>query len=443
MPEMDFRWRERDAGVRRKTPGSLERFQRAERSLSGGVSSRIRRGGRPYPLYFTHGARSRVWDVDGNSYIDYGLAWGPLILGHAPEAVAERLAAQARRELVFGAQCDLEIEVSEKLTSIIPCADLVSFASSGTEIVLLALRLARAVTGRLKYLKFEGHYHGWADQTLVNYHPTQAEIDAAGGRPIGVASGQLPHEYLAPAVWNDRESVERAFAGQAHEISAVICEPLLCNSGCIPAEPGFLEFLRDITTRHGALLIFDEVITGFRIDLRGAQGRYGVTPDLATYAKAVGAGTPLSVLAGRREYMDWIADGRVLSAGSMNGNPMCLAAAAVALDILSADGGAVYGPLRQRSDRLRRGIETRLQSTGLPVVTLGDGPVFQVLLQPRPPRNYRETLAADREAYSRFTLALLDEGIIVPHDGRWYVSVAHTDEDIDETLAAVGRAVAG
>ena len=234
---------------------------------------------------------------------------------------------------------------------------MVCFGGSGTEIVQVALRLARAATGRTKYIKFEGHYHGWADSVLVSYHPTPEEIDRAEGEPVGVGSGQLPATSVAIAEWNDRAGVERAFAAYPDEISAVICEPVLCNSGCIPPENGFLEFLRDITPRSGALLIFDEVITGFRMSLGGAQEFYGVTPDLATYAKAVGGGMPLSVLAGKREYMDLIASGKVVHAGTLNGNPVALASAKAALDVLAADYGAIYSELRRRGEALRTGLE--------------------------------------------------------------------------------------
>jgi len=436
-----FRAAEREESIRRKTPGSIERYRRARRSLAGGVSSGMRRTARPHPLYFDHGAGSRLIDVDGNSYLDYGLAWGPAILGHAPPEVSEAIAAQAKRGLTFGAQHDLEIEVAERLTTLIPCADAVCFANSGTEIVEVALRLARAATGRRKYLKFEGHYHGWNDGVLVSYQPAIEQIRAAGGAPVPVGNGQLPADHVVVAEWNSRKDVEAAFAAHPEEISAVICEPLLCNNGCIPPEAGFLEFLREKTETEGALLIFDEVITGFRLGLHGAQGLYGVTPDLATYAKAVGSGTPLSVLAGRSKYMDLISNGSVVHTGTLNGNPVVLAAAKAALEILSRDEGAVYETMRRRGEHLRRGLETMLRSAGYAVVTAGEGTVFHLSFLDRPARNYRELLAADKALYSDFALALLDEGVLVLPDGRWYLSTAHSDEDIQATLAAAERIV--
>lgn len=424
----------REASVRAKTRGSLERYERSCRTIAGGVSSGLRRSVRPYPLFFDHGKGSHVWDVDGNEYIDYGLAWGPLILGQSPDCMVEAICRQAPRAITFGAQHDLEYQVSELLTGIIPCADLVSFMNSGTEIVQVAMRLARAVTGRMKYLKFEGHYHGWADQALVSYHPL-----ADQGRPVGVGKGQLPHDYVVVVDWNSREQVEQAF--REHEISAIVCEPLLANSGCIPAEPGFLQFLREITTSNGALLIFDEVITGLRLELGGGQARYGVIPDLATFAKAVGAGLPLSVLAGKREYMQMIATGEVIHAGSMNGNPLTLAGAYAGLRKLHREAETIYPRMRRLGERLAEGLVRIMRDAGRPAIATGDGPVFTLHLQERAPRTYRDTLADDMKAYSDFALGLLDEGVQVLPDARWYLSAAHTDDDIDATLAAAARAV--
>ena len=442
IKEAGFNAEQRERSVRRKTPGSWQRFVRAQKSLAGGVSSGLRRSARPYPLYYSAGEGSRLTDVDGNSYLDYGLAWGPLILGHAPPAVANAVQQQLARGFTYGAQHDWEFEVAELLTAVIPCAERVCFANSGTEIVQVALRLARAATGKSKLLKFEGHYHGWADEVLVSYHPSAAELDEAAGKPIGIGAGQRPHDNIFIAAWNDRDAVERIFSRHSAEIACVICEPLLSNSGCIPPEPGFLQFLREITRRHGALLIFDEVITGFRIDLRGGQGYYGVTPDLATYAKAIAAGLPLSALAGEAEIMELVASGRVVHAGTMNGNPLVLAAAKATLDILSYNNGAAYNPLRTRSDRLRQELQQLLAQAGYRVVTSGVGPVFQLSFMDQPPRNYRDTLQANRDLYSDFSLALLDEGVLVLPDGRWYVSIAHSDDDVDFTLAAVKRVLA-
>ncbi len=427
--------------MRAKTGKSLERFERSKRVLPGGVASGVRRAARPYPLFFTHGEGARVWDADGNEYLDYGLAWGPLMLGHRPPAVTAAIRAQLEKDLTFGAQHDLEYEVAERFTSIVPCADQVCFANSGTEIVQVALRLARAVTGRAKYLKFEGHYHGWDDSVLVSYKSSSEELEAADGAPIGMAMGQRPDPIAVVAEWNNETSVRRAFERHPGAISAVICESMLANNGCVEPAAGFLELLREITREQGALLVFDEVITGFRLALAGGQGRYGVTPDLATYAKAIGAGTALSALGGRREFMDYIADGRVVHAGSLNGNPLSLAAAKAALDYLAEPSNEVYPRLEHLGTRLREGLVAILRGAGHVVVTQGEPAVFQIAFRSEPARNYRETLTSDTQKYSDFALALLDEGVIVLPDGRWYTSTAHTEADIDGTLAAAERAV--
>ena len=379
--------------------------------------------------------------MDGNSYLDYGLAWGHLILGHAPPEILEAVTRQLQKGFTFGAQHDLEFEVAEKLVEIIPCADAVCFANSGSEAVQLALRLARAATGRKKVLKFEGHYHGSTEGILVSYHPTPTQIAAAEGDPIPVGPGQVPPDHVIVTEWNSVAGVEEAFAFAGSEIAAVICEPLLCNSGCIPPLPGFLDFLRRITERHHAVLIFDEVITGFRLDLRGAQGYYEVTPDLATYGKAVGGGVPVSVLAGRSELMSLISERKVVHMGTLNGNPFSLSAVRATLEVLSRDDGAIFSDLHRRGKRLREGLQRHLQAKGLQVVTSGEGPVFQLSFMDKPPTNYRQTLAADRAIYSDFAVSLLDERVFVLPDGRWYLSAAHSDEDVEATLAAAELAI--
>lgn len=431
---------QREEQVRAKTRGSLTRWERSSHSLAGGVSSGLRRSARPYPLFFDHGKGARLVDVDGNEFLDYTLGWGPNILGNAPDFLVEAIREAASHGLTYGAQHDLEFEVAELLTGAIPCADRVCFANSGTEIVQVALRLARAATGRKKVIKFEGHYHGWDDSVLLSYHPTTEQIREANGRAIHEGNGQLPADYTLIAQWNDQESVAALFAEHGSDVASIICEPLMCNSGCIPPAPGFLEFLRETATRHGALLIFDEVITGFRLALGGAQEFYGVLPDLATYAKAVGAGTPLSVLAGKEEYMRLIEQGSVIHAGTLNGNPLALSAAKAALQYLTGSADSCYTTMAARGSRLRSGIMELLTARGLPACTAGEGPVFHVSFIGQQPRNYRDLLDADRKLYSDFVLALLDEGVLPLPDGRWYLSAAHTDADIDATLKAIERA---
>lgn len=432
MNPYDFQPAAREARIRANTPGSLAAYTRSQKSLAGGVSTALRRSAKPYPMFYSHGEGAWITDVDGNRFIDYTLAWGPLILGHAPATVNEALAAQLPKGHTFGAQHALECEAAELLCEAIPCAGKVAFANSGTEIVQVALRLARAITGRALYLKFEGHYHGWDDSVLVSYKPAAA--DCGSMSPIPVGTGQRPWSGAVVARWNDRASVAAAFAAHHGEISAIICEPMLCNSGCLPPLDGFLEFLRETATAEGALLIFDEVITGFRLSIGGGQAYYGVTPDLATFAKACGGGLPLSVLAGHDDYMSWIAEGKVVHAGTLNGNPLALAAAVASLRALTP---GVYTRLDQLGRVLRSGLEEALRAKGVPVVTTGEGAVFQLHFQAETPREYRDTLAANKALYADFLLALLDAGVLALPDGRWYLSAAHGEDVVEETLRRV------
>src|SRR6185312_2001967 len=260
-------------------------------------------------------------------------------------------------------------------------------------------------TGRAKFLKFEGHYHGWDDSVLQSYHPSAEQLATGNGAPISVGAGQLPAASTVVAQWNNPDSVREAFERNPGEISAIICEPLLCNSGCIAPQAGFLEFLREITAQNGALLIFDEVITGFRLGLAGAQGFYGVTPDLATYAKAVGAGAPLSVLAGRLQYMEMIESGKVVHAGTLNGNLIVLAAARAALTFLMRNSDAIYANLFRRGERLRDGILSILRERGHQVCAAGEGPVFHFAFIGNQPRSYRDLFATNTPKYRDFLLA--------------------------------------
>jgi glutamate-1-semialdehyde 2,1-aminomutase len=441
-PVPDLHIHLREESLTKKLPGSISRLVRASQSLAGGVSSGLRRSAKPLPLYFERGSGPYIEDVDGNRYVDYMLGWGPLILGHAPPAVSEEIIRHLKLGYTFGGQHDLEYEVAEMIQRFVPCADRVAFANSGTEIVQVALRLARACTARQRYLKFEGHYHGWDDTVLVSYHPTAAQISEFGSKPIPVGGGQRADHSAVVVEWNDRTGVEVAFQAHGAEISAVICEPLLCNSGCIPPEPGFLEFLRSITQANGSLLIFDEVITGFRLGLGGAQQHYSVTPDLATFAKAVGGGMPLSVLAGRAKYMDRIASGEVVHAGTLNGNPISLAAAKATLNALSANNGDVYRKMWALGEELKEGLLRRFKQRNVPAVATGGGPVFQIHLQPDTPHTYRDTLASDHALYVNFAVAMLDEGVALLQDGRWYLSTAHARTEIEKTLKAADQVLA-
>ena len=424
---------------------SRELLQRACGSLAGGVSSPFR-AKFPVPLFFAEGEGSRLTDVDGNRYIDYALAWGPLILGHRHPRMVEALAAAARMPHTYGAQHELEYPVAEKIQTLVPCAERVAVTCAGSEGVQLAMRLARAATGREKILKFEGHYHGWMDSALVSYHPPR---DACGPEEephaVLASRGQVRNaaENVVVVRWNSEEALARALDAHAGEIAAVILEPVLCNSGCLMPRPGYLEAVADRTRKAGALLIFDEVITGFRMAPGGAQGALGVTPDLATLGKALGAGAPISAVVGRKDVMELIVDGGVAFGGTFNGNPISMAGALAALETLSENGGAALADANARGERLRDGLAERAEAHGVPCWVGGFGCAFAIHFTSREElREYRDTLDDDAALLRRFLTYALEEGIYILADGRFYVSIAHTDADIEQTLESLDRALA-
>jgi glutamate-1-semialdehyde 2,1-aminomutase len=421
---------------------SQQLLERARQSLTGGVSSPFR-ANFPVPLYFTDGHGARLRDVDGNEYIDYALAWGPMILGYGHPALVEAIRGAAERPHCLGEEHELEIRVAERIQQLVPCAERVAFTSSGSEAVQLAMRLARAYTGRNLILKFEGHYHGWLDSALVSHHPSREEVGPLENPNVVLGSvGQVANaaENVLVAPWNRPDILEEVFAKRGADIAATIMEPVLCNSGCLMPADGYLRTAREICGRHGVLLIFDEVITGFRMGLSGAQGFYGVTPDLATFGKAVAGGLPLSVVAGRREIMEQMFSGGVAFGGTFNGNPVSLAAADATLGELSRDGGALLAQANERGRRLMEGIRAVANRRGVPLTVTGFGAAMALHFANRTElRDYRDTLDDDRAMLQSVLRRALEEGLHLLPDGRLYVSAAHTGEDIEETLAAFER----
>ena len=423
-------------------PTSRAWLARAQQSLTGGVSSPFR-AKFPVPLYFRDGCGSRLEDVDGNRYIDYTLAWGPLILGHRHPRLVEAVRTQAGRPHTYGAEHELEYQVSEKMQALVPCAERVAFCSSGSEAVQLALRLARAFTGRNLVLKFEGHYHGWMDSVLLSYHPGAGQAGPLDRPQVVIESrGQVANsaDNVLVAAWNRVEDVERIFREGGSQIAAVIMEPVLCNSGCLLPQPGYLEGVQALCRQHGALLIFDEVITGFRMALAGAQGFYGILPDLATFGKALAGGLALSAVAGRREIMELMMGGGAAFGGTFNGNPLSLAAARACLEELSAEEGAALARANRAGEMIMEGLRKLAGEQRIPVVITGFGAAFALHFTRRSElQHYRDTLEDDRALLARFLLRALEEGIYLLPDGRMYVSAAHTEQDAAETLEALGR----
>ena len=422
-------------------PRSAERMREASSILPGGASSNFRLGVAPTPLVFERGEGAYLFDIDGNRLIDYYLALGPMILGHSPADVIAAAHRQLDRGLLYGGQSELEFEAAELICSIVPCAERVRFASSGSEAVQLALRLARAATGRKVVVKFEGHYHGWLDSVLwSNSPPADRMGPEADPTPYPASAGQdLPTgEHLEVLSWNRPEQVaERLGRG---DVAAVIMEAAMCNAGGIFPLPGYLEAVREACTRAGTILIFDEVITGFRVGPGGAQGHFGVTPDLAVFAKAIANGFSVAAVAGRGDIMDRLAHGGVMHGGTYNAQPMAMAATIATLTRLATPG--THDRMARCGTRLMEGIRSALQDAGVPATVTGFPQIFHVGLGlTEEPINYRGTMGIDRAGYRRLTAALLGRGVRALERGSWFMSTEHDEAIVDATLHAFGLAL--
>ena len=421
---------------------SNELFQRAKASLAGGVSSNVRALAQP-PLYFRSAAGTRMVDADENVYLDFALSQGPMLLGHSPPTVLDFVERAMQEGQLYAAQHELEIELAEKFQRHVPCAELVRFCNSGSEAVHAAIRLARAATGREKILKFEGHYHGWYDETLVSTAPA---LDQAGPAeaPHAVSGSAGQPSYARDNVivlpWNDVDLLRNALQQGGSEVAALIMEPVMCNNACIPPQPGYLEAVRELCTQYGIVLIFDEVITGFRLDLGGAQTFFGVTPDLATFGKAMANGFPIACLAGRRALMEPIANLQVNHSGTYNSNVMVTAAACATIAELEHID---YKRLHALGETLMSGLRDLAAKHSKSVLVQGYGPAFHLAFtERRSIVDYRDSLASDKERNSAFVSAMLDRGIRLLSRGLWYLSAVHTESDIGyalETVEAIWR----
>lgn len=417
-------------------------FKRACNVLAGGVSSDARRpasGSRP--LYVERASGAYLWDVDGRQYVDYVLGQGPMVLGHCPPEVVDAVAMQAARGMAYAAQHALEVDAAELVTTLVPCAELVRFNTVGSEAVLGAWRVARGVTGRQRILKFEGHYHGWLDAALWSLHPA---VDKAGPGnapvPVPGTGGQQMSSGgdLIIAPWNDADAFRTLIDRHGPELAAVVMEPVLCNTGCIEPERDFLTEVAALTRDAGALLVFDEVITGFRLGTGGAQEYLGVTPDLAVLGKALAGGIPVSAIVGNRTAMEHVSRGEVGHAGTFNSNPVGMAATVATLQVLSARRDHVYPQLYRLGARLRDGLRSIAGDRGLPLLVDGPGPMLQTYFtELRAVRNYRDFAQTDRAAAARFHRALFEEGVNIVPRGLWFLSASHTDQDVDRTLDIV------
>jgi glutamate-1-semialdehyde 2,1-aminomutase len=409
----------------------------ARQWLAGGVSSNFRLGISPTPLVIERAEGPFVFDADGNRLIDYYLGMGPMILGHNPPSVRDAVAAQLERGILYAGQSGPEFAAARLVCQMVPCAERIRFTSSASEAVQGAIRLARAATGRGRFLKFEGHYHGWFDSVLWSTAPT---LDAAGTRedpvPVAGSRGQVSDGLIDVLPWNDLALLTERLA--AEQIAAVIMEPAMCNSGAIAPGPGYLEGALAACRRAGTLLILDETITGFRLAPGGAQQRFGVTPDLAVFGKAIANGFPVAAIAGRADLLDQFTKG-VVHGGTYNAQPLGMAATVATLQALSEP--SVFPAIAARGTRLMDGIRAALHDAGIVAQVAGFPEVFHVGFGlTAPAQDYRDLLRIDRARYVAFTTALLRHGVRALERGAWFLSAAHDDAVIDETLQAVAAA---
>ncbi len=432
-------------------PKSAELFQRAQRSIAGGVNSGIRKLEAPVPLYFARGSGPNLWDVDGNHYLDFQLGQGALLYGHAPAGMAEAIAAQARLGTHWAAQSELEIEVAERVQRMIPSAELVRFNNSATEAVTAAFRLARAHTGRRLILRFEGHYHGWADEGLVGFaNPAAAWGDDEQPARTHPSKGVIPEvlEQFVVARWNDVAHLRRKVDEYRGQLAAIVFEPVLCNTCCLEPAEGLLATIRELCDRDGMLMISDETITGFRFGAACAQGFYGYRADLTVLGKAIGGGTPFAALAGTRAAMAKILSGEVVHAGTLNANPLCLAASRWCLDQVLAQGAEHPAKSQALGRRLMTGLAELAAAHSVPLRPQGPGLIFHaVILKPGaaegPIRDYRDYVRRhDAPRWAHLRRCLLEEGVRAIERGIWSVSLAHGDADIDEALRRAAAAMA-
>ena len=414
-------------------------FEAARQVIPGGVNSPVRAfravGGQP--LFIERGQGAYLFDVDGNRYIDYVLSWGPLILGHAHPRVVEALQRAVARGTSYGAPTALETELAELVGEMLPSAQMVRFVNSGTEATMSALRLARAYTGRDKIIKFEGCYHGHADMLLVQAGSGVATLGLpdSPGVPKGAAQDTLV------AAFNDLAGTKALFDANPGQIAAVIVEPVAGNMGVVPPQDGFLAGLRALTEQHGALLIFDEVMTGFRVALGGAQALYGVRPDLTTLGKVIGGGLPVGAYAGRREIMESVAPvGPMYQAGTLSGNPLAMTAGIETLRVLREPG--LFEDLVARTQRLSAGVGEAARAAGVPLYQTQVGTMFCAFFSQAPVTSWASARLSDTGRFGRFFQAMLEQGVyLAPSQFEaGFMSVAHTDEVIEATLAAAQAA---
>ncbi|PLW81091.1 glutamate-1-semialdehyde-2,1-aminomutase [Kineobactrum sediminis] len=419
---------------------SEQLFERAQRHIPGGVNSPVRAfkavGGSPVFVERSEGAW--FYDCEGKRYIDYVLSWGPMLMGHNHPHVREAVIRQSEKGLSFGAPTELEIQLADRICEVMPGMDMVRMVNSGTEATMSAIRLARGYTGRDTIIKFEGCYHGHSDSLLVKAGSGALTmgVPSSPGVPAALA------DYTMTLTYNDSDELRRAFAEHGDKIACVIVEPVVGNMNCIPPQPGFLETMREMCSAHGAVLIMDEVMTGFRFGLHGAQGHYGIEADLTCLGKVIGGGMPVGAFGGKREIMEQIAPlGPVYQAGTLSGNPIAMAAGLATLEVISAPG--FYEPVFARTTALCTGLEKAAAAAGVPFTTNHSGTMFGGFFTDAPSvTNYSQVMACDTAAFNRFFHHMLAQGVYLAPASyeAGFMSSAHTDADIEATIAAAAHA---
>jgi glutamate-1-semialdehyde 2,1-aminomutase len=424
------------------SPRSQQLFETAKQHIPGGVNSPVRafRAVGGTPLFFERASGAYMFDADGKRYIDYVLSWGPMLLGHGHEQVLTAIRSQLDKAMTFGTPTELEIKLAEKICSIVPGMDMIRMVNSGTEATMSAIRLARGFTGRDKIIKFEGCYHGHSDSLLVKA--------GSGALTLGVPSSPGVPDCLADHTvtlsYNDIDQVKQAFTEIGDQVACIIVEPVVGNMNCVPPIPGFLETLRECCTTSGALLIIDEVMTGFRISQQGAIGHYGIDADLICLGKVIGGGMPVGAFGGKLEIMQQIAPlGPVYQAGTLSGNPVAMAAGLATLELISEPG--FLDPVIERTNRLATGLVERATTAGIPMTSNHVGTMWGIFFSEEAKIiNYNQVMQCDTERFARFFHGMLEEGIYLAPASyeAGFTSAAHTDQDIEDTLNAAERVFA-
>jgi len=420
-------------------PRSQDLYDKAKKLLPGGVNSPVRTFD-PYPFFTSYAKGSKIYDVDGNTYIDYCMAYGPLLLGHAHPEVVEAVRQQLDKGTMYGTPSEAEVELAELLTKIVPCLEMVRLVNSGTEATMHAIRVARGYTGRNKVVKFEGCYHGAHDYVLVK----AGSGAATHGAPTSLGIPQETSKNTVVLPFNDVESLDKAVAQNKDEIAAVIVEPVIGNSGLILPKDGYLQAIRKITKEHGIVLIFDEVITGFRLALGGAQEYFNIIPEIATLGKIMGGGFPIAAFGGKKEIMELLSPlGKVYQAGTFSGNPVSVTAGLTVLEILTRERNALYKRLELMCNRIRNGLRDIVEDAKIPAQVSGLASMFQIFFTDRLILNYEAAQTSDKAKFMRYQQQLMKRGVFVPPSQfeTCFLSTAHTDEDLGKTLEAMDPAI--